>query len=136
MEFLGLILLGLFAGYAAATLGVGGGIIFVPVLVSIFAFGQIEAQGTSLAIILPTAAIATFAHARAKRIVWRVAYVTGGPAIVFAFLGALLAQSMDGETLSKVFAVVLVVLAVQMARRAWKLRSESVSTDRGGDAAG
>ncbi len=136
MELVGLILLGLFAGYAAATLGVGGGIIFVPVLVSVFAFGQLEAQGTSLAIILPTAIIATFAHARAERVVWSVAYVTGGPKIVFAFLGALVAQSMDEDILSKVVAVVLAALAIQMARRAWSLRSDSVSIDGGRDATG
>ena len=136
MELVGLILLGLFAGYAASTLGVGGGIIFVPVLVSVFAFGQLEAQGTSLAIILPTAIIATFSHARAKRVVWNVAFVTAAPKVVFAFLGALLAQSMDEAILSKVFAVVLAALAVQMTRRAWKIRSESGSIDGGGDTAG
>lgn len=126
MEIVGLVLLGLFAGTLAATLGVGGGIIFVPILVSIFAFGQLEAQGTSLAIILPTAIIGTLTHARAGRVVWRVAYVTGGLGIVFAIMGAQLAQSLDEDVLSKVFAVVLAVLAVRMTRRAWGLRSESV----------
>jgi hypothetical protein len=136
MEVVGLVLLGLFAGTLAATLGVGGGIIFVPVLVSIFAFGQLEAQGTSLAIILPTAIIGTLTHARAGRVVWRVAYVTGGLGIMFALVGAQLAHSLDEEILSKVFAVVLAVLAVRMTRRAWRLRSESVSTDGRGDATG
>ncbi len=136
MEVVGLVLLGLFAGTLAATLGVGGGIIFVPVLVSIFAFGQLEAQGTSLAIILPTAIIGTLTHARAGRVVWRVAYVTGGLGIMFALVGAQLAHSLDEEILSKVFAVVLAVLAVRMTRRAWRLRSESVSIDGRGDATG
>lgn len=136
MEIVGLVMLGLFAGYAAATLGVGGGIIFVPVLASLFAFGQLEAQGTSLAIILPTALVATIAHARAGRVVWKVAYVTSAPKIVFAFLGAVLAQRMDEEILARVFAVVLALLAVQMARRSWLLRSESVSADGGRDSTG
>ena len=129
-------LLGLFAGTLAATLGVGGGIIFVPVLASVFAFGQLEAQGTSLAIILPTAIIGTLIHARAGRVVWRVAYVTGGVGIVFALVGAQLAQAMDEDILSKVFAVVLAVLAIRMTRRALRLRSESVAIDGGRDAAG
>ncbi len=55
VEIIGLVALGLFAGTLAATLGVGGGIIFVPVLVSVFGFAQLDAQGTSLAIIVPTA---------------------------------------------------------------------------------
>jgi uncharacterized membrane protein YfcA len=136
MEVVGLVLLGLFAGTLAATLGVGGGIIFVPVLVSIFAFGQLEAQGTSLAIILPTAIIGTLTHARAGRVVWRVAYVTGGFGIMFALVGVQLAHSLDEEVLSKVFAVVLAVLAVRMTRRAWRLWSESGSIDGRGDATG
>ena len=136
VEVVGLVLLGLFAGTLAATLGVGGGIIFVPVLASVFAFGQLEAQGTSLAIILPTAIIGTLIHARAGRVVWRVAYVTGGVGIVFALVGAQLAQAMDEDILSKVFAVVLAVLAIRMTRRALRLRSESVAIDGGRDAAG
>ncbi len=136
MEVVGLVLLGLFAGTLAATLGVGGGIIFVPVLVSIFAFGQLEAQGTSLAIILPTAIIGTLTHARAGRVVWRIAYVMGGLGIIFALGGAQLAQSLDEDVLSKVFAVVLAVLAVRMTRRAWRLRSESVSINGRRDTTG
>lgn len=136
MEVVGLVLLGLFAGALAATLGVGGGVIFVPVLVSIFAFGQLEAQGTSLAIILPTAIIGTLTHARAGRVVWRIAYVTGGLGIVFALGGAQLAHSLDEDVLSKVFAVVLAVLAVHMTRRAWGLRSESGSIDGRRDTTG
>ncbi len=136
MEVVGLVLLGLFAGTLAATLGVGGGIIFVPVLASLFAFGQLEAQGTSLAIILPTAIVGTLTHANAGRVVWKVAYVTGGLGIVFALAGAQLAQSLDEDVLSKVFAVVLTVLAVRMTRRAWTLRSESVSIDGRGDTTG
>ena len=46
LEIVGLILLGLFAGSLAATLGVGVGIIFVPILVSVFGFTQLDAQGT------------------------------------------------------------------------------------------
>ncbi len=134
MEFVGLILLGLFAGTLAATLGVGGGIIFVPVLVSLFAFGQLEAQGTSLAIILPTAIIGTTLHARAGRVVWKVAYFTGGFGILFALGGAQFAQAMDDDVLSRIFAVVLAALAVRMTLRAWRLRSGSVLIDGGGDA--
>lgn len=130
LEVLGLLLLGLFAGTLAATLGVGGGIIFVPVLVSVFAFGQLEAQGTSLAIILPTAIIATLIHSRASRVVWKIALVAGSVGLVTAFLGATVAQTMNEDTLSRVFALVLAVLSIQMARRAWVLRSGSVTPDR------
>ena len=99
LEIVGLILLGVFAGSLAATLGVGGGIIFVPILVSVFGFSQLDAQGTSLAIIVPTTLIATIAHARAGRVRWRVVAVLGTGGIVAAFMGAKLAHSMDEEIL-------------------------------------
>ncbi len=133
VEIIGLVALGLVAGTLAATLGVGGGIIYVPVLVSVFVFTQHEAQGTSLAVILATSLVGTVVHARAGRVVWRVAFVTGGVGVVSALAGAKLALSMDAELLSKVFAVVMAVLSVRMARRAWTLRSDSISPDGSGD---
>ncbi|GMQ94027.1 MAG: hypothetical protein BMS9Abin12_1509 [Acidimicrobiia bacterium] len=135
-EIVALLALGLFAGTLAATLGVGGGIIFVPVLVAVLGFSQLAAQGTSLAIILPTALIGTVIHARAGRVVWKVALVTGGVGIVAALIGARLALSMNEELLKKVFAAVLAVLAIRMAHRAWRLRRDLDSIDRGGDATG
>jgi hypothetical protein len=135
-EVIGLIVLGLFAGSLAATLGVGGGIIYVPVLVSVFGFTQFGAQGTSLAIILATSIIGTILHARAGRVVWKVAFVTGGVGILFALAGARIALSMDEEVLSKVFAAVMAVLAIRMAHKAWKLREESLTVDGSGDPTG
>ena len=52
IELLGFVALGLGTGILAATLGIGGGIIFVPSLVVFFSFEQHVAQGTSLAVIL------------------------------------------------------------------------------------
>lgn len=136
VEILGLVLLGVFAGSLAAALGVGGGIIYVPVLVSIFGFTQLGAQGTSLAVIFATSIVGTVAHSRADRVIWKVAFVTGGFGVLFALGGARLALSMDEETLSKVFAIVMAVLAIRMARRAWTLRAESFLADGGRDSAG
>jgi len=124
-EIVGLVMLGLFAGSLAAALGVGGGIIYVPVLVSVFAFSQLEAQGTSLAVILATSVVGTYLHSKANRVVWKVAFVTGGVGVVFALAGARLALSMDEETLGKIFAVVMALLALRMAHKAWTLRNAS-----------
>lgn len=122
MEFIGLIVLGVVAGLLAASLGIGGGIVVVPVLVFVFGFSQLDAQGTSLAIIVPTMIIATVRHARAGRVVWRVAVIMGIAGIVGAVIGGNVAYRLDEELLQRIFAVVLVLLAVRMARRAWTLR--------------
>ncbi len=133
MEIIGLLALGLFAGSLAATLGVGGGIIFVPALVSFFAFPQLEAQGTSLAIIVPTAIVATIGHARAGRVVWKVALVAGAAGIIGALAGSAFAYQLDEEVLRKVFAIVLVILAIRMLYKAINLQRASVAPDGGGD---
>lgn len=128
-EIIGLIALGLFAGTLAATLGVGGGIIFVPILVSVFGFTQLDAQGTSLAIIVPTAIVGTITHARAGRVNWPVVAVVGGVGLFAAFGGAMLAQSMNEELLRRIFAIVLVILAIRMGLRTYRLWQESRNSD-------
>lgn len=129
IEIVGLIALGLFAGLLASALGVGGGIIFVPVLVGVFGFTQLDAQGTSLAVIVPTAIIATIGHMRAGRVVWRVALFTGGTGIVGALIGSQVAYSIDEAMLQRIFTVVLLLLAARMGYRAWRLRPVSGSAD-------
>jgi uncharacterized membrane protein YfcA len=125
IEIIGLVVLGLFAGTLAATLGVGGGIIFVPVLVSVFGFTQLDAQGTSLAIIVPTAIVGMVTHAKAGRVNWPVVAVVGGAGVFAAFGGATLAQSMNEDLLTKIFAVVLAILAIRMGLRTYRLWQES-----------
>jgi len=129
LEVLALLLLGLVAGGFAATLGVGGGVIFVPFLVFGFGFAQLDAQGTSLAIIVPTAIVGAIGHARAGRINWKVFVVVAAVGVFGAAGGALLAQSTDGETLRAVFAVVLALLAVRMGLRTYSLWRVSRTID-------
>ncbi|MGI9666518.1 MAG: sulfite exporter TauE/SafE family protein [Acidimicrobiia bacterium] len=132
VELAAFILLGLFAGFLASTLGIGGGIIFVPALVAIFGFTQLEAQGTSLAIIVGTAIVATIGHARKKRVDWKAAAAVGVGSIVGAFGGAQLAYELDEQLLTRIFAVLLLILAVRMAHHAWSVRP-SAALDGGVD---
>lgn len=121
METVGFVLLGLVAGALAATLGVGGGIVIVPALVSIFMFPQHEAQGTSLAVIVATVLIATITHARAGRVRWKLTGWAGAAGIFGAIGGARVALLLDDQILRRIFAVVVVVIAVRMGVRARSL---------------
>jgi len=121
VEIVGFVLLGLIAGALAATLGIGGGVVFVPVLVSVFMFTQHEAQGTSLAVIVPTVLVAAIAHARAGRVLWRLTAWVGIAGIVGAVGGARLALRLDDAILRRFFAVVLIFIAIRMALRARSL---------------
>jgi len=112
-----LALIGLGAGSLAAALGTGGGIIFVPVLAVLFAFDQHVAQGTSLAVILPTAIVGTIGHARAGRVRWPVAIPLAIAGVVGGVIGARIALTLDDSLLRRLFAVFLIVMAARMAWR-------------------
>lgn len=114
IEVIGFIILGLATGLIASTLGIGGGIIFVPSLVVFFGFSQHIAQGTSLAAILPTAIVGTILHGRKGRVEWRVAGFIAIGGIAGGLLGAWTAQALDPDVLRRLFAALLVTIAARM----------------------
>lgn len=116
-EAVALVAIGLMAGLLAASLGIGGGIIYVPALVSLFAVMQHQAQGTSLAVIVPTAIVAALVHARERRVVWPVAIPLGIGGIVGGLLGARTALALSAPLLRRLFAVFLVFAAIRMLAR-------------------
>ena len=125
LEIAALITLGLFAGAMAAALGLGGGVIFVPSLVVLFGFEQHIAQGTSLAVIFPTAIVATVAHARMGNVRWRLSIPIGLAGIAGAVLGARIALQLDPDLLRRLFGAFLILLAARMAWRAWRINGQS-----------
>jgi uncharacterized membrane protein YfcA len=112
----GLLAAGALAGLLAATLGVGGGIVFVPALAAFFSMNQHVAQGTSLAAMVPTTIVATVAHSRAGRIDWKPAAAVGIGGVVGGWLGAGLALGLDPLLLRRLFAGLLIVVAVRLLR--------------------
>ncbi|MFV1992242.1 MAG: sulfite exporter TauE/SafE family protein [Acidimicrobiales bacterium] len=109
-----LLAIGLFAGTLAALLGVGGGIVFVPALVVILGLSQHVAQGTSLAVIAPTALIATIVHHHGGRVAWPIAIPVSIGSAFGAYVGASFALRLEGPILEKLFALVLASLSVLM----------------------
>ncbi len=120
-DLLLLVAIGLLSGALASSLGIGGGIVFVPSLVLVLQFDQHLAQGTSLAVILPTAIVGAIGHSKAKRIDWRI----GIPAAISGLLGGIggsqLALAMDPDRLRRLFAIALFVIAARLAVRARRL---------------
>lgn len=125
LEIVGLVALGLIAGTIAAALGVGGGVIYVPALVVVFAFDQHIAQGTSLAVILPTAVVATAAHARLGNVQWRLAVPIAIAGILGAFFGAWVALELEPDLLQRLFGIFLMITAGRMALRAYQFTDQS-----------
>jgi uncharacterized membrane protein YfcA len=111
------LVLGLIAGVAAGLFGVGGGILFVPALVAI-GLSQHDATGTSLLAIIPTAVVGTWRQYHYGNVRWRAGLVIGLAAAAAAQGGVALAERLADQTLRRLFAALLVVIAVQIAWRA------------------
>ena len=110
--------LGFVAGMFAGLFGVGGGILFVPTLIILFGLSQVEAQATSLLAILPTVAAGTWRQHAYANVRWRAAAVIGTAAIVGVELGILAAKSLQEQTLRRLFGVLVLAVAAQLAWRA------------------
>lgn len=111
---------GLAAGLLSGTIGVGGGIVMVPLMTVGYRFPQALAQGTSLLAIIPTAIVGGVTHLREGNVVRDGAFFMGGGGVVGAILGALVAVHAPGAVLARVFAVVLIVNAGVLLRRAFQ----------------
>jgi uncharacterized protein len=115
------IVLALVAGVAVGVLsglfGVGGGILFVPMLVAL-GLSQHHAVGTSLLAILPTVVAGTWRQQGYGNVRWRAALVIGIAAAVSAQGGVVLAEALPDRTLRRLFALLLVGVAGQIAWRA------------------
>ncbi len=110
-----LLLLGLAAGVLSGLIGIGGGIIIVPALVLLFGFSQKMAQGTTLATLIPPVGLlAAYAYYREGAIDVRAALWIAAGFVVGGFFGAKLAVMLSTSVLTKVFAIILVVIAVRM----------------------
>jgi uncharacterized protein len=111
------LVLGVVAGVLAGLFGVGGGLLFVPTLVAI-GLSQHDATGTSLLAIIPTAIVGTWRQQRYGSVRWRAALVIGIAAAAAAQGGVALAEALADRTLRRLFAVLLVAVAAQIAVRA------------------
>lgn len=106
--------IGIVSGVIAALCGVGGGVVMVPAFVFFLKLPQKTAVATSLAIIIPTALMATTQNARSGFVDWKVAAVTAISASLFAYFGASWLKTMSNETLTRIFGTVLVVFGLRM----------------------
>lgn len=124
----GLVTLGFVAGVLAGLLGVGGGIIFVPVLTIVFGVPLVLAKGTSLAVILPTSILGTLRNRSAGLTALRPAAVVGIAGVLSAYLAAQLSLGLDARLSAVLFAVLLVTVAVRMTLSARTDAAEAPSS--------
>ena len=119
MSYAAAVLLGALAGGLAGMFGVGGGILFVPTLVAL-GLTQVHAEATSLLAMIPVVLLGVWRHQRYGNVRWRSSLTIGVASIGAAVGGAALAVSLPESVLRRLFAVLLLVTAAQIAWRARK----------------
>lgn len=121
IDFTIYLLLGAFVGTLAGLLGVGGGLIIVPVLATIFSLQGVSSEiimqlalGTSLASILATSISSIYSHHQHNAVVWSAALRLTPGILIGAWCGALLASVLSSDFLKPVFAGFELMVAAYM----------------------
>ncbi len=110
-----IILIGLAAGILGGMVGIGGGIVIVPALVYFLAFSQHEAQGNSLALMLfPVGILGVINYYKKGYVDFRYAGLLAIGFVVGSYLGSRFSLSLPQLTVKKVFAVVMLMVALKM----------------------
>lgn len=118
LPIVGACVLGLVTGVLSGLLGVGGGIVVVPMLILLFGVSDLVAKGTSLLMMIPTAVSGTIGNLRRGNADWKSGLIVGGAACITASLGSLVSHLLDPAVANIIFAVFLVALNAQMSIRA------------------
>ena len=115
------LMLGTFVGFMAGLLGVGGGGILVPLLVTIFSYQTVGqenvvhlALGTSLACMIISSTASIYAHASRGTVVWKVVYGMAPGIILGAFLVTQIAANVNSTYIAVFFALFMALVAGQM----------------------
>ena len=113
---LSLIIIGLLAGILSGFMGVGGGVIMIPLMILFLGYDQHQAQGMSLAVLaVPVTFIAAYTYHKAGHVIdWKYALVIALFFVIGGFLGSKFAVSLNQQMLKKIFALVLVIAAVKL----------------------
>ena len=112
---LSLVLIGILAGILSGLVGVGGGVVMVPLLVLLLGFNQHQAQGTSLAVlVVPVTAVAVYTYHKEGFIDWRYVGIIAVFFVVGGYFGSKIAVGLDQKMLKKVFGLILLLIAGKM----------------------
>lgn len=109
------LVLGLLAGVFSGLVGVGGGVIIVPALVFLFKMSQHQAQGTTLALLVPPIGLlAAWTYYKQGYVDLKIAGLICAGFFLGGLVGAKYATAMSDQALEKVFGVALLLISLKM----------------------
>jgi len=104
--------IGLLAGFFSALFGVGGGIVMVPLLITLVAMDAKVATATSLATIIFTSVVGVISHGALGNVEWGYALLIGIPAVLGLLGGLWVKERVSSRQLTLAFAAVLVAVGI------------------------
>jgi len=107
-------LLGIASGGMSGIFTVGGGLVVVPALVSLFGMQQTRAQGMALALVVPGALVALLAYAQGGNVSWAVGLPMAVGGVLSVSWGVQLAHKLHAARLRLLFCAVLLGTSVAM----------------------
>jgi len=113
--FIILIIIGLLAGILSGLVGVGGGILMIPLLIIFLGLTQHEAQGTALFAMLPPIGIlAAINYYKEGFVKWEYAIVIAFTFVIGGYLGSKLSLSLPPQTVRRIFGVIMLLGAIKL----------------------
>ncbi|MFT5892649.1 MAG: putative membrane protein YfcA [Dokdonia sp.] len=110
-----LIVIGLLAGLLSGIMGVGGGVVMIPLMILLLGFNQHEAQGTSLAVLaVPVTFLAAYNYYGEGYVNWKYAAVIAAFFVIGGVLGSKIAVNLDQKTLKRIFGGILLLISLKM----------------------
>jgi len=113
--FLILVVIGLAAGILSGFVGIGGGLLIVPALIFFLGMSQFEAQGTSLAMMLPPIGIlAVLNYHKTGNLNWTYAIILAAVFIVGGYIGSKISLSLSPQIVRRIFGVLMLIAAFKL----------------------
>ena len=113
--FIILIIIGLLAGVLSGLVGVGGGILMIPLLIIFLGLTQHQAQGTALFAMLPPIGIlAAINYYKEGFVKWEYAIIIAFTFVIGGYLGSKLSLSLPPQMVRRIFGVIMLIGAIKL----------------------
>lgn len=131
LEWLLFLVLGAAGGFVGGLFGVGGAIVLIPVLGIFFGFSEQLAQGTSLILVVPNVVLSLWRYAQRSTLDLKMAAVMAFSALPSAVIASWLATVVPSSHLRMAYALFLLFMVLEYARRSFASKAKTLKLPRG-----